>query len=164
MSAKKRSTKKASKKSSAKKKPAPSAKVKAKAKKATRTKAKPAKARAKGKRAANKTAAGVTRRDHAGHLDPKYAKELRALGGEPQDDHRAFLRHSRSKDDLAEELGEEFVAEATSGEHEGEELNDQNVPEEIGGPFVVTDADTEFARGTDASNPRGAKREPFPRT
>jgi hypothetical protein len=53
---------------------------------------------------------------------------------------------------------------ATSGEDEGEDVANQDVPEELGGPFVVTDADTEFAQGTDASNPRGAKREPFPRT
>ncbi len=68
------------------------------------------------------------------------------------------------RDDLVEELGEEFVAEATSAEHEAEQVLDQEVPEDRGGPFVETTAEDEFAYGTDASNPKGAKREPFPTT
>ena len=39
---------------------------------------------------------------------------------------------------------------------------EQVVPEERGGPFVETTGGTEFAEGTDASNPKGAKPEPFP--
>ena len=41
---------------------------------------------------------------------------------------------------------------------------DQVVPEEQGGPFVQTNAGQEFGYETDASNPKGAKREPFPTT
>lgn len=170
MSAKKRATKKKAKKAA---KPASARKKATKPKRIARTKPKPkakasakAKARAKSKPRPKAKSPGIQRRDHAGHMDPKYASGLRALGGDSDVPERtnAFLTNSRSKDDLAEELGEEFVEEATSGEHEGEEIAGQSVPEELGGPFVVTSADTEFAEGTDASNPKGAKREPFPRT
>jgi hypothetical protein len=67
-------------------------------------------------------------------------------------------------DDLAEELGEAFVTTATSGEQADEDIRDQEVPEERGGPFVVTTAREEFASGTDASNPPGAERAPRPTT
>jgi hypothetical protein len=66
-------------------------------------------------------------------------------------------------DDLAETLGEEFIQAATSGENQTEETLDQVVPEEIGGPFVETSADEEFADGTDESNPSDAEQEPMPR-
>ena len=106
------------------------------------------------------------RRDGAGHLDPKYAADLMAQSGLHEDDGgRAFLKRSnRSKDDLAEELGEEFVQGATSGEADGEESLNQVVEEETGGPFVNSTGGTEFAEGTDASNPETAEREPFPKT
>jgi hypothetical protein len=163
MATKKKKAKSKSKAAPKKKKP-PVAKAKAKAAPKKKTKAAPKKAKTVAPKKA-KAAAPIRRRDGAGHLDPKYAKELRALGGhEDAGDTTAFVQRPRSKDDLAEELGEEFVMTATSGEDEGEDVANQDVPEEIGGPFVVTDADTEFAEGTDASNPKGAKREPFPRT
>ena len=76
----------------------------------------------------------------------------------------SFVERPRSRDDLVEQLGEEFVEETTSAEHKGEERLDQEVPEELGGPFVETRADTEFAHGTDPSNPKTSTREPFPRT
>jgi hypothetical protein len=82
----------------------------------------------------------------------------------PPDDDRAFLRGPKSGDDLAENLGEEFVAVATTGEDETQDRFDEEVPEDVGGPFVETTAGTEFAEGTDPSNPPGAKREPFPTT
>jgi len=106
------------------------------------------------------------RRDGAGHLDPKYAADLMAQSGLHEDDGgRAFLKRSnRSKDDLAEALGEEFVQGATSGEADGEESLNQVVEEETGGPFVNSTGGTEFAEGTDASNPETAEREPFPKT
>jgi hypothetical protein len=109
-------------------------------------------------------AGSFRRRDGAGHLDPKYAHDLLAQSGHRQDDNRIFVDRPRAADDLAEELGEEFVETATTGEDEGEEVLNQVVPEENGGPFVETTAGTEFAHGYDASNPRGAKREPFPKT
>jgi hypothetical protein len=109
----------------------------------------------------------VRRRDRAGHLDPKYASTLHAMSreGQSQDPQQgAFVRGARSSDVLAEELGETWVHTATSGEDENEGVFDQEVPEERGGPFVETSAGQEFAEGTDASNPRGSKREPFPKT
>jgi hypothetical protein len=107
------------------------------------------------------------RRDATGHLDPTYEADLRALSGEHRDEAvetHAFVAGTRTKDGLAEELAEEFVESATSGEEEAEEELNQGVPEDEGGPFVVSNAQTEFASGTDASNPKGAKREPFPTT
>jgi hypothetical protein len=51
-------------------------------------------------------------------------------------------------DDLAEELGEEFVRSATSGEQAAQDIRDEEVPEESGGPFVETSGRSEFAYGT----------------
>jgi len=107
---------------------------------------------------------GIRRRDGSGHLDPKYAADLRRRIGRPDPEGVGFLAQSRSSDDLAEALGEQFVEGATTGEGAGEEQLDQEVPEERGGPFVRSSAGTEFAEGTDRSNPKGAKREPFPTT
>jgi hypothetical protein len=67
-------------------------------------------------------------------------------------------------DDLAEELAEDFIASATSGEEIADERPDEVEPEEQGGPFVPSSANEEFAAGTDASNPKGAEPAPFPRT
>lgn len=67
-------------------------------------------------------------------------------------------------DPWAEELGEEFVRTVTSGDQVSEAVRDEPVPEEWGGPFVETDADTEFAYDVDASNPTGTKPAPFPMT
>jgi hypothetical protein len=69
---------------------------------------------------------------------------------------------AHTKDDLAEELAEEFIASATSGEGQGEEGHERVVAEETGGPFVPSTGKVEFGRRRDASNPRGATREPFP--
>jgi hypothetical protein len=80
----------------------------------------------------------------------------------------AFIRNPDDgemnvEDDLAESLAEEFVHSATSGENQAEEALDQIVPEEIGGPFVETSADEEFADDVDDSNPSDAEPEPLPR-
>jgi len=118
-------------------------------------------------KAAAPEAKPVRRRDALGHLDPKYAADLRRQSGprERQDGERgAFLERPRSKDDLAESFGEQFVETVTSGEDDGEDVLDQEVVEEQGGPFVESTGGAEFADGTDASNPEGAKREPFPTT
>ena len=108
----------------------------------------------------------IKREDRAGHLDPKHAASLVEKGRQshPHDDDRAFVGGKRTKDGLAEELAEEAVVAMTSGE-DGltDDLNAAN-DEERGGPFVTTTAGTEMAKGTDASNPKGAKREPFPKT
>ena len=115
-------------------------------------------------------AAPIKRRDASGHLDPAYAKGLLALsghaegGGHHDSNDKAFLKHARSKDELTEGLGEQFVGAITSGEEQGEEALDALSPEEAGGPFIVTKGKTEFADDVDESNPEGATREPFPTT
>jgi hypothetical protein len=102
----------------------------------------------------------IKRRDGSGHLDPAYEADLRArIESKPKDDDRAFDGEA-----LGNELGEEFVETVTSGEDEGAEIRDQNVTEELGGPFTVTTGGTEFAGDVDESNPEEATREPFPRT
>jgi hypothetical protein len=85
------------------------------------------------------------------------------------DDANAFMPDpedgpARIADDLAENMAEEYLQSATSGEDAAEESQDQIVPEEIGGPFVETSGEEEFASGTDESNPPDAEREPLPRT
>ena len=130
-------------------------------------KAKPEKA---AKSAPSPASAPIKRRDGSGHLDPAYARGLMELsghapgGGHHDSDDKAFLKHARSKDELAEGLGEQFVGTITSGEEQGEEALDALSPEESGGPFLVTKGKTEFADDVDASNPEDATREPFPTT
>lgn len=84
-----------------------------------------------------------------------------------EDDANAFLPDpdggpTYAGDDLAQELAEEFLMSATSGEYVSEDVLDQEVPEESGGPFVVHSARHEFARDVDASNPVDASREALP--
>jgi hypothetical protein len=104
----------------------------------------------------------IKRRDARGHIDPKYARELHEMSGAgAEQGNHAFLTRASSSDSAVEELGEDFVEIATTGEDEARDRAGQS-EEEIGGPFVVTSANTEFAWARDASNPRGATREPFP--
>ncbi len=84
-----------------------------------------------------------------------------------QDDADAFVpdpsvHHRRVKDDLAEELAEDFLRSATSGEEAAQEAFDEVVPEEEGGPFVESPASREFADDVDLSNPVGAEPAPLP--
>ena len=130
---------------------------------AKKTVAKKALAKGAVKRSAAR-AKPIQRRDHAGHIDPRYAAELRDKSTPRDEGPSGFLERPRSKDDLVEELGEEFVQGATSGEYKAEDALNEDVTEEVGGPFVETSGGTEFAGGTDASNPESATREPFPRT
>jgi len=83
------------------------------------------------------------------------------------DDANAFMPDpedgpARIRDDLAENLAEDYLQAATQG-MEVEEDHDQIVPEEFGGPFVETSAAEEFALDTDEANPEDASREPLPR-
>ena len=91
--------------------------------------------------------------------------EARRRAARP-DDANAFVRdpadHKAPADDLAEALGEDYVASATSGEEVTPEVFDGLVPEEEGGPFINVSGDGEFAAGTDASNPPEAERAEFP--
>ena len=106
----------------------------------------------------------VDHRDGAGHLNPAYAASLyeRASLRAENSIGRAFVSRPWSADSAAEGSGEEFVRTVTSGEDGGEDELDDVTLEERGGPFVETSGATEFAYGTDASNPVGATREPFP--
>jgi hypothetical protein len=107
----------------------------------------------------------VKRRDATGHLDPRYAADLRlrSLEHAPRpEEASAFVDKSRSRESLAELVGEEFVEGATSGEDVRLETLDRRTPEDEGGPFVVTRGRDEFARGSDESNPEDGTREPFP--
>ncbi len=107
----------------------------------------------------------LQRRDATGHLNPQYAAELRkrSIESTTHDDAVAFVERPRSRDPLAAALGEEFIEAAPTGtDVRLTELN-EGVPEEQGGPFVITTARKEFARGRDGSNPRGSTREPFPK-
>jgi hypothetical protein len=107
---------------------------------------------------------GIRRRDRPGHIDPQLAANLHRRSGKREVDDQAFVSKPSSNDPLGEELGESVVRRATSGEGDELEELDSVVPEESGGPFVTTSASEEFADGYDASNRRGAKREPFPKT
>jgi hypothetical protein len=69
---------------------------------------------------------------------------------------------SAKPDDLAEELGEQFLLSATSGEESAEDAFNASVVEEIGGPFIPSSMKKEAAEGTDESNPEDAQPEPFP--
>jgi hypothetical protein len=83
------------------------------------------------------------------------------------DDGNAFLPDpgggpAVAGDDLADEIAEDFLTSATSGEEAGESIRDALVPEDYGGPFVESNARTEFADGTDLSNPEDAEPAAFP--
>lgn len=109
----------------------------------------------------------VTRRDATGHLDPEYERKLREASLEnknPDGDSTAFISPSGLHDELAEELGEAFIATATSGEDSETERLEEVVPEESGGPFVPSSGAQEFAAGTDESNIAEATREALPKT
>jgi hypothetical protein len=69
---------------------------------------------------------------------------------------------ARAPDDLAETLAEDFLASATTGSDVDDEVLNQVVPEEIGGPFVETTAGEEFATDIDESNPEDATVEARP--
>jgi len=96
------------------------------------------------------------------------AKDSKKVDRKRSDDANAFVPDpadgpARAPDDLAEGLAEEYVEAATSGEDPDERELDASVPEEIGGPFVETNAEDELAASPDGSNPPDAEREPLPR-
>ena len=72
---------------------------------------------------------------------PRRPQDKRSTTARP-DDGNAFLPDpadggpTRVSDDLAEVLAEEFVQAATSAEEQSEDVRDEFVPEEIGGPFL----------------------------
>ena len=83
------------------------------------------------------------------------------------DDGEAFLHDphggpARVREQLAETLAEEFLRAATSAEEVTEDVRDEIVPEELGGPFLQHTADEEFADDVDDANPKEAERAAFP--
>jgi hypothetical protein len=67
-----------------------------------------------------------------------------------KDDGRAFMPdpesgHARSSDTLAEGLAESFLASATSGEEQVEDVLNALVAEELGGPFLEESLDGDLA-------------------
>jgi hypothetical protein len=81
--------------------------------------------------------------------------------GRPEQRQAFFADARHATDALAEELGEGFVLNATSGE-DTEEYYEREREEEEGGPFLETSARTEFAYGVDESNPEDAEPAPWP--
>ena len=65
-------------------------------------------------------------------------------------------------DEVGEELAETFLEDATGADDAATEHRAENTVEDRGGPFVLTTGATEFADGTDASNPADAEREGSP--
>ena len=63
-------------------------------------------------------------------------------------------------DDLGEELAEEYLIGATSGEPAAEDIRNQETPEESGGPFIETTAAQEIDYEDD--EPEDSEAEPFP--
>jgi hypothetical protein len=96
----------------------------------------------------------------------KHELALRRQGNPParEREDAETLIPGAAGDDLAEELGEESIEAATSGQQPAQENLNAEVPEETGGPFVETSPATEFAGGPDASNPGDADRAAFPTT
>jgi hypothetical protein len=96
---------------------------------------------------------------------------------EPEEPHRAgrsddadaFLPDpsddgpAHSSDDLAEVLAEDFLESATRGNDVYEDELERPLPDEVGGPFVVTDANEEMADDIDESNPADAEPAARPR-
>jgi hypothetical protein len=105
---------------------------------------------------------GVRAANHTAGLFVAHAPQGRT------DDANAFIPDpdggpAHTDDDLAENMAEEFIEAATRGNEVAEEVMDEVVPEEMGGPFVETSAAEEFATDTDESNPLDAEPEPLPR-
>jgi hypothetical protein len=89
------------------------------------------------------------------------------------DDGRAFLpdpyepntrERAVTRDSLAETLAEDFLSSATSAEEVTQESRDEMIVEEVGGPFIETSAQEEFAGTVDETNPADGERAPFPTT
>ena len=65
-------------------------------------------------------------------------------------------------DDLSEYLGENFLSAATGGDDGDAALHDELNIDELGGPFIETDAAVEFAGDDEEEARTPAEREAFP--
>jgi hypothetical protein len=125
--------------------------------------ASPARAHPKGQTQSRpKSAADAASRRPAPAAEPPERRPGRS------DDADAFIPDpdegpARAPDDLAEVLAEDFLESATRGNDVYEDEVDRTLPDEIGGPFVVTDSDEELAQDTDESNPPDAEPAARPR-
>lgn len=66
-------------------------------------------------------------------------------------------------DDLAEDLAEEYVRSATTGQDADDRVLERFDSEEMGGPFIETGPEDEFASEPDPSMPSDAEPEALPR-
>jgi|SoiMethySBSTD1v2_1073268.scaffolds.fasta_scaffold827903_2 hypothetical protein len=106
----------------------------------------------------------LVRRDPTGHLNPDYQRELLELSGHKKTlDPNAFINTPNTRDEFAEAFGEGAVLAMTSGAEVDQQLFDQIVIEEWGGPFILTPARTEFASGPDADDIPKAELSAFPK-
>jgi hypothetical protein len=81
--------------------------------------------------AKNPPRTGLRRRDATGHLDPRYAAELLEQSGETgTSDPPPSGFVTDASDDLAEQLGEDFVQAATSGEDGDADAGDELITDE----------------------------------
>jgi hypothetical protein len=102
-----------------------------------------------------------TKRSHHRKTTPKAPIKVNEVESDELRD--ALPETLLGKDDLSEALGEAAVLRATGGDDPEEDLRDQEVEEDDGGPFLITTGKVEFAHGTDLSNPPETLREPVPR-
>jgi len=87
---------------------------------------------------------------------PKKKTTMRAHPAPPPSEAPAELDFSKN-DDLAQQLGAEFVRDVTSGNQSVADWRDEETEEERGGPFVITSGGVEYADGVDESNPIDAE-------
>ncbi|WP_394847749.1 hypothetical protein LZC95_09835 [Pendulispora brunnea] len=103
---------------------------------------------------------GATRRNVGSHHMRGRTDDADAFIPDPYG--RGQSGHTRAAEPIAESLAEDFLASATSGEEVTQELRDALNADEVGGPFVETQAQEEFAVTVDEMNPVDAIPEPFP--
>jgi hypothetical protein len=82
-----------------------------------------------------------SRRDGAGHMDRAYAADLQQLGLQtvPRDS-KPFIGSPHTEDEMAEQLAEQAIETATSGEDHGLDTFDLDAPEDVMSPFRVVNA------------------------
>ncbi|MHB8416741.1 MAG: hypothetical protein ACYDCL_01610 [Myxococcales bacterium] len=150
--------KRRAKRSTAKK--APAKKKAARQAKARRPAAEPKPRQAPRERAAARDAERrrLLREERALERDDQADEEESALPESPEYIPGAL------EDPLAEVLGEAAVRSEVSGAQAAEDIRDEDLDEDEGGPFVEASAREELARGTDGSNPKDAEPAPFPTT
>ncbi|MEO6950264.1 MAG: hypothetical protein ABI321_00520 [Polyangia bacterium] len=84
-----------------------------------------------------------------------------------KDDANAFLPDPQggafhTTGSVDEEMAEEFMRDALTGEDASEDIRDQPLAEELGGPFVISTIGQELADDIDECNPIDAMKEPVP--